>query len=156
MTLPRQGRLAGIDYGEKRIGVAICDGDQRIAGPLEIRHRQSESADETYFRRLAQDYDLAGFVVGLPVHASGDESAKSQECRRFGAWLSEITGLPVAFFDERYTSAQADTLMAGHGLTRRQKKDRRDMLAAQVILAAYLESSSAEESPGALEDEDFP
>ena len=153
MAIPSTGRLAGIDYGGKRIGVAVCDGDRSIASPLEMRQRQNETGDAEYFRRLAKDYDLVGFVVGLPVHASGDESAKSQEFRRFGAWLSDATGLPVAFFDERYTSAQADALMAGHGLSRRQKKGRRDMLAAQVILAAYLESPhAAEQPPEALED----
>jgi putative Holliday junction resolvase len=152
MPLPATGRLAGIDYGEKRIGVAICDGDRNIASPLETYQRKSDAADRAYFARLAKDYQLVGFVVGLPVHSSGDESAGSQACRRFGEWLSQATALPVAFFDERYTSAQADSLMAGVGFTRRQKKDRRDMLAAQVILAAYLESpQAAEEPPAALE-----
>jgi putative Holliday junction resolvase len=152
MLLPATGRLAGIDYGEKRIGVAVCDGDRNIASPLETHHRHSEAADRAYFVQLAKDYQLVGFVVGLPVHASGHESAKSQECRRFGQWLSHATGLPVAFFDERFTSAQADVLMAGVGFSRRQKKERRDMLAAQVILAGYLESPhAAEEPPEALE-----
>jgi putative holliday junction resolvase len=153
MSLPPSGRLAGIDYGEKRIGVAVCDGDRHIASPLQAHHRRSEAADRAFFAQLAKDYQLVGFVIGLPVHASGSESAKSQECRRFGDWLAQATGLPVAFFDERYTSAQADALMAGLSLTRRQKKDRRDMLAAQVILAAYLESPhAADEPPAALEN----
>jgi putative Holliday junction resolvase len=152
MPLPAKGRLAGIDYGDKRIGVAVCDGERNIASPLETYQRRSEAADRGYFGQLAKDYQLVGFVVGLPVHASGEESAKSQECRSFGAWLSQATGLPVAFFDERYTSAQADALMAGVGFSRRQKKERRDMLAAQVILAAYLQSPhAADESPSALE-----
>jgi putative Holliday junction resolvase len=152
MPLPATGRLAGIDYGEKRIGVAVCDGDRNIASPLETYHRKTEAADWAYFAQLAKDYQLVGFIVGLPVHASGEESGKSWECRNFGAWLSQATGLPVAFFDERYTSAQADSLMAGVGFTRRQRKDRRDMLAAQVILAAFLESPrAAEEPPAALE-----
>jgi putative Holliday junction resolvase len=152
MLFPLSGRLAGIDYGEKRIGVAVCDGDRNIASPLETHHRKSEAADQAYFQQLAKDYQLVGFVVGLPVHASGEDSAGSQKCRYFGEWLSRATGLPVAFFDERYTSAQADSLMAGVGFTRRQKKDRRDMLAAQVILAAYLESPhAAEEPPASLE-----
>ncbi len=152
MSLPEAGRLAGIDYGEKRIGVAICDGDRIIASPLETFERQSETFDQKYFLGLAKDYDLVGFVIGLPVHASGEESAASRQCRMFGDWLSRVTGLPVAFFDERYTSAQADLLMAGVGFSRKQKKSRRDMLAAQVILAAYLQSPhAAHEPPAALE-----
>lgn len=152
MALPPTGRLAGIDYGEKRIGIAICDGDRMIASPLEIYHRRNDALDRAYFQRLVKDYDLVGIVVGLPVHASGEESVSSQQARRFGAWLNEVTGLPVAFIDERYTSAQADTLMAGIGFSRKQKKDRRDMLAAQVILATYLQSPhAADEPPAALE-----
>jgi putative Holliday junction resolvase len=153
MPLPTSGRLAGIDYGDKRIGVAVCDGERIIASPLETYHRRNATADRAYFAKLAGDYQLVGFVVGLPVHASGDESEKSRDARRFGQWLSQVTGLPVAFFDERYSSAQADTYLAGIGFSRKQKKDRRDMLAAQVILAAYLQSPhAAEEPPAALED----
>ncbi len=152
MPLPKSGRLAGIDYGEKRVGVAICDGDRMLASPLEIYQRRNDALDRAYFQRLAKDYDLVGFVVGLPVHASGEESASSQQARRYGAWLTEATSLPVAFYDERYTSAQADTLMAGIGFSRKQKKDRRDMLAAQVILASYLQSpQAADEPPTALD-----
>lgn len=153
MSLPTTGRLAGIDYGDKRIGVAICDGDRIIASPLETHVRTNDAADRAYFRQLARDYDLVGFVVGLPVHASGEESESSAKCRRFAAWLTETTGLPVAFFDERYTTSQAKVLMAGSGLSRQKKKDRRDMLAAQVILAAYLQSPhAAEEPPQALDN----
>jgi putative Holliday junction resolvase len=153
MLLPAKGRLAGIDYGDKRIGVAVCDGERIIASPLETYQRRSETADRAYFLKLAADYQLVGFVVGLPVHASGEESASSQASRRFGEWLAKATGVPVAFMDERYSSAQADTYLAGVGFSRKQKKDRRDMLAAQVILAAYLQSPhAAQEPPKPLED----
>src|SRR5512146_1181992 len=104
-SLPRSGRLAGIDYGTVRIGIAITDPGQSLASPLEIVTRRDKLQDERYFRRLAELERLAGFVVGLPVHTSGEESQKSFESREFAKWLGEITKLPVALFDERYTTA---------------------------------------------------
>ncbi len=148
--LPRMGRLAGIDYGTVRIGVAITDPEQRLASPLENYTRRGAAADVAWFKQLAADERLVGFVVGLPVYASGDESQKSREARQFGAWLSELTGLPVRYFDERYTSAHAEALLIDADFSRKQRKQRLDKLAAQILLAAYLESSRAEGEPGAL------
>jgi putative pre-16S rRNA nuclease len=148
--LPRAGRLAGIDYGTVRIGVAITDPEQRLASPLENYTRRGAAADAAWFKQLAVNERLVGFIVGLPVYASGDESLKSHEARQFGAWLAELTGLPVRYFDERYTSAHAETLLIDADVTRKKRKQRLDKLAAQILLAAYLESSRIEGEPGAL------
>jgi putative Holliday junction resolvase len=72
---------------------------------------------------------------------SGEESQKSREARKFGQWVQERTGLPVVFFDERYTSAQAEAMLLDAELTKKRRKERLDKLAAQILLAAYLESS---------------
>jgi putative holliday junction resolvase len=148
--LPRAGRLAGIDYGTVRIGVAITDPEQRLASPLENYARRGAAADAAWFKQLAASERLVGFVVGLPVYASGDESQKSHEARQFGAWLAELTGLPVRYFDERYTSAHAESLLIDADVTRKKRKQRLDKLAAQILLAAYLESSRTAGEPGAL------
>lgn len=137
--LPRVGRLAGIDYGTVRIGVAICDPGQIVASPLENYTRRSLERDEAWLRELVAQESIVGFVVGLPIHLSGDESEKSKEARQFGAWLHEITTLPIAFSDERYTSVDADQQMVSAKLTRKRRKARLDMLAAQLILRNYLE-----------------
>jgi putative Holliday junction resolvase len=149
-AMPPAGRLLGIDYGAKRIGVAVTDPERRLASPLENYTRRGEGADLAWLRKLVAEERVAGFVVGLPVFASGDESPSSVEARRYGAWLHEATGLPVAFFDERYTSALADEYLGGARLTKAQKKARRDMLAAQILLSAFLESKSAGQPPGSL------
>jgi putative Holliday junction resolvase len=133
-------RIAGIDYGTVRIGVAVADTELRIASPLENYTRRSEPLDAAWFRRLVQEERLTKFVVGLPVHLSGDESQKSLEARKFGTWLTDITGLPVEYFDERFTSSEAEQFLAAAGLTAKQKKARLDKLAAQIMLTAYLES----------------
>lgn len=140
-------RIAGIDYGTVRIGVAVADMEVRIASPLENYRRRSEALDAEWFRRLAQEERLARFVVGLPLHLSGDESPKSLEARQFGAWLTNVTGLPVEYFDERFTSSEAEQVLAAAGLTAQQKKARLDKLAAQIMLTAYLESAGQSGTP---------
>jgi putative Holliday junction resolvase len=100
---------------------------------------------------LAQQERVDRFIVGLPVHLSGNESAKSLEARRFGEWLGRVTGKPVEFFDERYTTSEAEQLLLNVKLTKKQRKARLDKLAAQILLTAYLESSSRGESPKGLD-----
>ncbi len=138
----KSDRIAGLDYGNVRIGVAVADVETRIATPLENYTCRGEAADREYFTRLAKEERLAKFVVGLPVHLDGRESQKSGEARRFGEWLGCITSLPVEYFDERFTSAEAEQLLSDAGFTRQQKKGRLDKLAAQIMLTAYLEADS--------------
>jgi putative Holliday junction resolvase len=150
-SLPRRGRLAAIDYGTVRLGVAITDPDQRLASPLENYTRRGVAADAKWLAELASAERIVGFVIGLPIHTSGNESQKSAEARKFGQWVGEVTGLPVTFFDERYTSLQAETLLLDAELTKKRRKERLDKLAAQILLATYLDSSR-EESAEPLDD----
>ena len=134
------GRVAGIDYGSVRIGIAISDPGRTIVSPLENYTRRSCEQDARRFRLLASEEGVALFVVGLPVHLDGRESQKSSEAREFGRWLAETTGVPVEFFDERFTSLEAEYLLQAADLTKKRRKKRLDMLAAQIMLTAYLES----------------
>jgi putative holliday junction resolvase len=145
-------RIAGIDYGTVRIGVATADLAVGIAGPYETYARRSQPLDAEYFRRLATEERIDRFVVGMPVHTSGHESQKSREAREFGDWLHKITGVPVEYFDERYTSAEAETLLLEAGLTKKRRKERLDQLAAQIMLTAYLESGArGNDSPQSID-----
>ena len=95
--LPAEGRLAGVDYGRRRIGVAVCDARRILASPLCVRETTGDhEADALFFRTLAAAEALVGLVVGLPVHADGRASEMSREVERFGAWLGRVTGLPAA------------------------------------------------------------
>jgi putative Holliday junction resolvase len=146
------GRLAGVDYGRRRIGVAICDAERIICSPLCVHQTTGDRAiDTAFFQRLVAEETVAGFVVGLPVHADGTTSAMSQEVERFGAWLTRITGRPLVFHDERYSSREADGMLTGVGMTRGRKKQRADAVAAQVVLQSWLESQSRGERPRALD-----
>ncbi|MAV36227.1 MAG: Holliday junction resolvase RuvX [Planctomycetaceae bacterium] len=139
MNFPSSGRLAGIDYGAVRVGIAVTDAQRIVASPFQVYRRVNLSTDRQFFCELAEQEGLVGLVVGLPVHASGAESQKSTESRGYGRWLAETTGLPVRFFDERYSSQSADRALLEGALTGRRRKLRRDMVAAQIMLAAYLE-----------------
>ena len=144
--------MAGIDFGTVRIGVALSDPLRMIASPHANYHRISESADADYFRSLVKTEEICLFVVGLPIHLSGAESQKSTAARSFGAWLKQVTSVPVDFFDERFTTREAEQRLVGAKLTNKSRKARRDMLAAQIMLAAWLERSSSDESSLPLED----
>ena len=131
----------------------MTDPDRTMASPLEIYTRRNPQLDAKYFRQLATDQRIALWVVGLPVHLDGRASRKSEEARRFGQWLTEITALPVEFFDERFSSAQAEELLMAAELTSKQRKLRLDKLAAQIMLSGYLESQiKGQQEPGPLDD----
>jgi putative Holliday junction resolvase len=145
-------RIAGIDYGTVRIGIALADTEVGIATPLANYTRRSDELDAAYFRNLVDEEKFGRFIVGLPVLLDGQESQKSHESRAFGGWLAKVTGLPVHFFDERFTTAEADELLGQTHLTKKQRKARRDQIAAQIMLTAYLESGAGgQTAPGAID-----
>jgi putative Holliday junction resolvase len=148
----RNERIAGIDYGTVRIGIALADTEVAIAGPYENYTRRTAELDASYFRELAANEKIARFIVGLPVHLDGGESRKSIEAREFGSWLASVTGVPVEYFDERFTTSEADELLGAAKLTKKQRQARRDQLAAQIMLTAYLESGGrGDEAPRAID-----
>jgi putative Holliday junction resolvase len=133
-------RLLGVDFGTVRVGLAVSDPDRKIAFPLATFERRGKEADTVYFRQLVETEEIATLVVGLPVHTTGREGQKAGEARLYGAWLAEVTGLPVVFWDERFTTTQAESALWEAGLTHKKRKQRRDRVAAQMMLQAYLEA----------------
>jgi putative Holliday junction resolvase len=136
-------RLLGVDYGSVRIGLAVSDPDRKIAFPLTTYTRRSQKQDEGYFRELMEAEEIGQIIIGLPVHLDGHEGTKAAEARAFGQWLSNITGLPVHFWDERFTTVEAEKHLWSAGLTHKRRKARRDLVAAQILLQSYLEFQSA-------------
>ena len=139
------GKIAGIDYGTIRIGIAISDADRVLASPYETYIRKSPGKDARdkeaqFFRRLVSEERITRFVLGLPLHLSGDLSEKAKEVLHFGRWLKTTTGIDVDYMDERYTSVEAEHILREAQLTNKKRKAHRDKLAAQILLTAYLES----------------
>lgn len=141
VDFPSSGRIAAVDYGSVRIGIAICDPDWILASPLTVHPASNWRDDGEYFRRLVRDERIAGFVVGLPIHCDGGESQKSIEARRFARWLTEETDLPVRMFDERFTTADAKQRLNPGGYTKGKEKKRIDAVAASVVLESFLEAT---------------
>lgn len=142
---PAHGRIAAVDFGTVRIGIAICDPDRILASPLEVHAvTQPEAggyeADESYFQNLAAEERVAGWVVGLPIHCDGGESDKSTQARAFAVWLGQITSLPTRLFDERFTTVAANQRIRQSKTTRKKTKQRIDAIAAQVLLESFLEA----------------
>lgn len=152
-AVPAEGALLGIDYGSKRLGFAVCDREQTIASPVENYQRQTPAVDARSLRRLIEDYRIVGLIVGLPVHMSGEEGAQAREARQFGEWAAEETGLPLQFWDERFSSHAADAALFQGELTKKKHKDRRDMLAARAILQSFLDAVDRDAGPADLRDE---
>jgi putative holliday junction resolvase len=146
-AIPTQGSLLGIDFGTRRIGLAMSDDRQVFAVPLETWTRTVESVDARHLRQVCEDYRIRGIVVGLALHLSGDESRISHLTREYGDWVARITGLPVTFWDERFSSATADVRLLEAGLTDTRKDSRRDMLAAQAILQSFLDAPDRSAMP---------
>jgi putative Holliday junction resolvase len=134
------GRVAGIDFGTVRIGIALSDRDRIIASPYETYVRKSLKQDALYFRRFVTEEEVERFVLGMPIHLNGNLGEKAKEVFQFGCWLAETTGIETDYIDERYTSVEAERFLREAKLTNKKRKERRDKVAAQMILSAYIES----------------
>jgi len=146
-------KLLGIDHGKARIGLAISDPDRKIAFPLATHHRTNRDQDAAYFRKVIADEGVGGLVVGLPIHLNGNEGQAAAAVREFGAWLGELTGLPLVYWDERFTTVEAEAALWDAGLTHKKRKERRDRVAAQMLLQAYLDAGCpADPKAGPLDE----
>jgi putative Holliday junction resolvase len=146
--LPPAGRLLAIDPGTKRVGVALSDGDRRIATPLEVVARTSDPAvHRQRIAALAEEWEVVGLVVGLPRQLDGQEGAAAEAARAEAAALHDVTGLPVALYDERLTTVQAERALAGAQLDGRDRRRRVDMVAAAVLLQGWLDARRPPDPP---------
>ena len=136
-------RILAVDYGERRVGLAVSDPTATIATPLPtLKRRKGKRPPVAKIARLAEDQEAAAIVVGLPLTLDGDESDWTREVRAFADALADRTGLPVAMQDERMTSVQAEQAVRSIGLPRqkREEKERIDAAAAMLILQSYLDT----------------
>jgi putative Holliday junction resolvase len=138
-----RGRWMAIDWGERRIGLAISDPTGTIASPAGvIERRAGKRAPVAELVRRAAALEARGVVMGLPLDGNGDETGRSIECRRVAAELARRTALPVALLDERYTTAVALRAVRDMGGRTRGRQGEVDALAATVLLQQALRMSS--------------
>lgn len=138
-------RLFGLDIGEKRIGVAVSDPDLRVATPLEVIDAEETFRVGSRLTALVQEYEVGGMVVGLPRSLDGSEGPQAARVRALGRKIEQRSGLSIRYVDERMSSVEARRRMTEMGLSSRQQRGRVDMIAAAVILQAYLDGSVSEE-----------
>jgi putative holliday junction resolvase len=132
-------RIMGLDYGERRIGVAVSDATGTIARPLEILTVGTPQEAVPLLRKIIAEEEVGGIVVGLPLHMDGSEGAASHAVRQFAAMLERDLVLPVELQDERLTTIRAERAMLEADMSRAKRAKRRDTMAAQFILQTYLE-----------------
>ena len=138
-ALPPGGRLLGLDVGEKTIGLAVSDPGLAVASPLVTLRRGKFTADAERLARLAADRRIGGLVVGLPVNMDGSEGPRCQSVRQFAANLLARLDLPLAFWDERLSTAAVTRAMLDADLSRRRRGEIVDQLAAAYILQGLLD-----------------
>lgn len=135
-------RVLAVDYGARRVGIALSDPTATIAQPLTVMIRRAgKRAPVQAVADLVAEHDARHVVVGLPLTLAGDESDWTKEVRSFGEKLAERAGVGVTFADERLTSVAAERAVRSLGLKRseREQKERVDAAAAVLILQAYLD-----------------
>ena len=131
-------RSLGVDYGTKRVGLALSDPLGLTARPLAVVPR-SKIVEEVV--SLVKEQEVGTIVVGLPTGLGGDEGISASEARKLADELATATGVDVVLRDERYTSRMAESALLESGMRRRKRRERVDKVAAAIILQDYLDSN---------------
>ena len=138
-ALPAGRAIAGLDLGEKTIGVAVSDVRLSVATPLETIRRRRFSDDAARLLEIAEGRNLAGFVLGLPLNMDGSEGPRCQSARAFARNLGRLTDLPSAFWDERLSTVAAERALLEANASRKRRGQAIDRVAAGVILQGALD-----------------
>jgi len=135
------GRVLGIDFGRKRIGLALSDSLRMVGTPLETVDGESQKKATRRIREILVENQISEIVIGLPLHMNGDVGELAQAATDFGEKLKkQVPGLVVHMWDERMTSMEAERALQLGDAKAGRKKEMRDQLAAQLILQSWLDS----------------
>ncbi|MFV2035734.1 MAG: Holliday junction resolvase RuvX [Halocynthiibacter sp.] len=138
-ALPAERAIAGFDLGEKTIGVAVSDRGRSVATPLETIRRRKFSLDAARLLEIVDARALAGLVLGLPRNMDGSEGPRCQSTRAFARNLSQLTDLPIAFWDERLSTVAAEKALLEADTSRKRRAEVIDHVAAGYILQGVLD-----------------
>jgi 6-phosphogluconolactonase len=142
-------RFLGIDYGDKRTGLAVSDADATLANPLTVIETENPIYLAERIAHIMAEHAVDAVVLGLPLNMDGREGPRAQRVRTFAELLSALISKPIEFYDERLSSYAAESLFPAGQLTRGQKKKRRDAVAASVILQSFLDERRQNIKPSA-------
>ena len=137
--LPPAGRLLGLDVGTKTIGVAVSDATRFIATPLETVQRKKLALDLGRLAVLASERQVAGIVIGLPVNMDGTMGPRVQSVRQFAKDCATRLVLPIAFWDERWSTAAVTRQLIAEDASRKKRAEVVDRMAAAYILQGALD-----------------
>ena len=145
-------RLIGVDLGTKTIGLALSDVERRIATPLETIRRTKFTADAARLVALADQFDVAALVIGLPLNMDGSEGARVQATRAFVRNLGALISRPFVYWDERLSTAAVTRSLIAQDASRAKRAEVVDRMAAAYILQGALDRLRwlAEATPGPL------
>ncbi|HEY8419551.1 MAG TPA: Holliday junction resolvase RuvX [Clostridia bacterium] len=132
-------RVLGIDYGDKRIGLALSDQLKILASPLEVYIRKSLQQDLEYIKKLIQSNQVDTVVIGLPLNMDGTLGDRALKTQEFGEQLKSIIDIPIVYIDERWTSKESERILIESNIRREKRKVLVDKVAAQNILQRYLD-----------------
>lgn len=129
----------GIDFGEVRVGLALSDPFQIISQPYKVIPN-----DESLFKKIREivnSKNVGKIVLGLPLNLDGEDTAKTREVRKFAEILKKKINIPIVFWDERYTTVEANEILKKMDYGIKESKDVIDKVAASIILKDYLDSN---------------
>jgi putative Holliday junction resolvase len=135
-------RFLGLDYGSKRIGVALSDPDGTMAFPIETIQVKPDGSHFKDIKTIIDAYQVAKLIVGLPYNMDGSIGDRAREVMRWGGHIEALLGLPVIFWDERLSTSEAHEMLLGINVKGRKRKSIVDKIAASIILKAYLDSEN--------------
>lgn len=138
-ALPDLGAIAGLDLGDKTIGVAVSDLRRSVASPLSTIRRTKFTADAEALLTLTRARDIRGLILGLPRNMDGSEGPRAQSTRAFARNLSRLSDLPIAFWDERLSTVAAERALLQADTSRKRRSEVIDHVAAGFILQGALD-----------------
>lgn len=130
-------RILGIDYGDKRVGVAISDELQFTAQPLKLLKRQNDYALITEIKDIIVVHNVGKIIIGLPVSLDGTYSSQTKKTQKFISRIRKSSDLPIEKWEERLSTLEASKILTG--VSKIKKKETIDIISAQLILQGYLD-----------------
>lgn len=131
-------RKMGIDYGDKRIGIALTDALCIISSPFEVYKNVGQEDALAHLDKLIKEYNVDEVAMGLPLNMDGTEGDRAKLHREFGEKLQSRSQVKVHYIDERLTSAEAEEILISSGVRREKRKELIDKISAQLILQSYI------------------